>query len=336
MNQGRFSGEYEAHVGRLDPEGQFGHVANVLGIAVNQAGTLYATTALDQRVCVWNVDPPTLQTTLSPQPPLSGVYRYAIAFDPSGEFLVVSDDRDNGRRRRFGLTTAGQKVPQRIRVFQLQTTGQETAFKEVFSFRGHDDVIWNLSFDADGSRLVSCGQDGAIRVWDFKSARNNRRGWGKEPPVEYARERFTIVNAHDNPNAGDGQDARQNWVLCAKFSADGTQIISGGRDDHALKVWDVRKRQLEKTILGHRGSVTRICLSADGQRAFTACGDGLVRIWHLPTGIQKLSLAGHQGAVWGLDVFEKGGVPQRMVSSGDDGTVRIWDLNPLSPTSPGD
>src|SRR5262249_42053168 len=34
------------------------------------------------------------------------------------------------------------------------------------SLRGHSGMIWDHAFNADGTRLHSCGYDGTIRVWD--------------------------------------------------------------------------------------------------------------------------------------------------------------------------
>lgn len=273
---------------------QFGHWGHALGVAASPDGQHYATTGLDNTVQVWQVNPPGRKYQLLPDPPLRGTYRYAITYDPTGRYLVLADDRPQDVD-----AWVRWKFPQTIRVFEAATG------KPVRTIAGHDDVIWQISFDTEGKRLLSCGQDGTIRGWDF--ATGNAL--------------FTITDAHTKANAP------HNWVLTARFTPDGTQIVSGGRDDKLLKVWDVATQKQQRAYEGHRGSITRICLSPDGQRAFTACGDGLIRVWNLRTGRQKLTLAGHEKAVWGLDLYSEEGQPKRLLSTGEDGTVRLWPLD---------
>ena len=35
----------------------------------------------------------------------------------------------------------------------------------VHTFDGHDDQVWGISFNEDGSRLASCGDDGMIQIY---------------------------------------------------------------------------------------------------------------------------------------------------------------------------
>jgi WD40 repeat protein len=81
-----------------------------------------------------------------------------------------------------------------------------------------------------------------------------------------------------------------------QFSPDGTQLLAGGRSSRTW-IWDVRTRRLVRYLLGHRGGVGDLAISADGQTLATLGIDQTVRLWHLPTGEELFaSLPGHAPA----------------------------------------
>ncbi len=51
------------------------------------------------------------------------------------------------------------------------------------------------------------------------------------------------------------------------------------------------------------------------------CGDGTVRLWDLNPGVCRQVFYGHKGPVLSVAIV---GDPLRIVSAGDDGTVRLW------------
>ncbi len=68
--------------------------------------------------------------------------------------------------------------------------------------------------------------------------------------------------------------------------------------------------------------VTAAALSPDGTALAAAGPDGAIRWIELPSGAERRTLKGHEGAVVFL-VFAPDG--RRLASTGDDGTVRLWD-----------
>ena len=257
-----------------------GHIGEVFGVAASPDGKRFATSSFDGSVQVWDAATTTPLFQVSDAQDLRGTYRYAVAFHPSGRWLLAS----RNAKPSDGTEDVTTPRPQEVVVYDADTGKQSR------TLRGHEDVIWQIAFDATGERLITCGQDNLIRVWDFASGD----------------EQFHMSGHTD-------------WVLTAKFTPDGTKVVSGGRDN-VMKVWDVATRRSVEEC-EHPSSVTKVCLTADGSRAITACGDGQVRFWNLHTGQAKLTLNASKKPLWAMDLSRD---ETRLLTGGEDGALRVW------------
>jgi len=102
-----------------------------------------------------------------------------------------------------------------------------------------------MAFSPDGSRALSGGGAGSLRLWDLES--------GKE---------ILKLEGH----AG--------WVNSVAFSPDGNRALSGGAGG-ALRLWDLESGRLIRQFplpgrKGNRGrNVDSVAISADGRRALS-------------------------------------------------------------------
>ena len=170
-------------------------------------------------------------------------------------------------------------------------TPTTTALEQVLA--GHDGTVESVAVTADGTRAVSGGDDGTVRVWDLATGQQQ-----------------AALTGHDGV------------VESVAVTADGTRAVSGG-DDGTVRVWDLATGQQQAALTGHDGAVWSVAVTADGTRAVSGGDDGTVRVWDLATGQQQAELTGHDGAVRSVAVTADG---TRAVSGGGDGTVRVWDL----------
>jgi WD40 repeat protein len=106
----------------------------------------------------------------------------AVAFSPGGEFVAAA-------------------AAWSVQVWALQGP------KLKHTLRGHKDVVWGVAYSQDGTRIVSGGEDGSVKVWDAASG--------------------TEVASYD-------------WsigkVRAIVFAPDGLTAAAGG--DGAVVVWD--------------------------------------------------------------------------------------------------
>lgn len=77
--------------------------------------------------------------------------------------------------------------------------------------------------------------------------------------------------------------AHTDEVSVLAFSADGTLLVSGGKDK-TIKIWSVADGALLKTITGPTGTVYMLVISPDGKLLVSSGEDRLVRAWSLPDG----------------------------------------------------
>ncbi|MFZ9752551.1 MAG: DUF4365 domain-containing protein, partial [Cyanobium sp.] len=158
---------------------------------------------------------------------------------------------------------------------------------------GHQGRVSSVGWSADGQRLVSGGDDGAVRLWMAASG---------QP--------LAVLEGH------------QGRVSSVGWSADGQQLASGGADG-TVRLWDVVCGRQLAVLEGHQGPVRSVGWNADGQRLASGGADGTVSVWEAASGRQLAVLEGHKGPVLTVGWSADG---QRLASGGAYGTVRLWDV----------
>ena len=106
------------------------------------------------------------------------------------------------------------------------------------------------------------------------------------------------------------------------FSADGTRVITSGRDFSA-RVWSTADAALAYRLVGHGDRVTDAFFSADCTYAGTLSDDRAVGLWDAATGALLRVL--QHGARPTLARFSRDGA-RLLTSDGDQ--LRMWDLAP--------
>lgn len=112
----------------------------------------------------------------------------------------------------------------------------------------------------------------------------------------------------------------QGFVFSLRFSADGSQLLSGSQDRTA-RLWSVADGAPGTMLLGHDGEVHEATFDGP-DTVWTASNDGSLRQWNAANGRELQRRLGHRGAVYGVRIAAD---PRRMASAGWDGTARLWD-----------
>ena len=102
------------------------------------------------------------------------------------------------------------------------------------------------------------------------------------------------------------------------FSPDGTEVLSG---HDTLRIWNTKTGEHE-VLSGGGDVIFSVAFSADGTRAISGSGDGMVRLWDLRTRT-FVQWTGHTAAVYSV-AFSPSGT--QALSGAADAAVRLWDV----------
>lgn len=161
-------------------------------------------------------------------------------------------------------------------------------------------ISWIPSFLNDGlGYLVSASDDGTVRIWDIE-----------------AEQSVLVIPAHEGP---------VNDVLWI-----GRAILSAGADG-TVRIWQLAGESFDSltaesmATLSHGSAVTSLALNESSGMIATGSVDGTITIWD-GSSVETLAepqavLRGHVGSV--NDVLT---IETSILSGGDDGTLRVWDL----------
>ena len=115
-------------------------------------------------------------------------------------------------------------------------------------------------------------------------------------------------------------------LLNAKFSQDGTRILSASRDGTAI-LWDAQTGDPTGIELVHKDYVDACAISPDGKIIASGSRDHTAKILNVQTGEQIGPNLQHQGGIVSITFAPDG----KSVATGSrDGVARIWRLNQLN------
>jgi WD40 repeat protein/serine/threonine protein kinase len=199
--------------------------------------------------------------------------------------------------------------------------------------------VWSLAFNRDGSRLVTAYYSGLdADVWDTTTGKLAMKliGHGYSPTASY------IGNLPLPEPLGGRPFTAGAWMREAAYSPDGSRLVTAGGDGTA-RIWDATTGKEILTLRNPRGVATA-AFSPDGTRVVTGGSDGVVKVWDVKPrppvkpfdrdtiriplvqrtqpGDELATFNGHVGPVLAAAFSPDG---SRLVTLGDDHTVRVWD-----------
>src|SRR5262249_22408000 len=116
--------------------------------------------------------------------------------------------------------------------------------------------------------------------------------------------------------------SHDDGVWSMVISNDGRSLLSGGKDK-TLRLWDVERGALLRTIASATHGVRCVALSADAKLALGAAGIS-VRVWDTASGQEVSCYSGHTNTIKTLSLSPNG---RRVLSAGDDRSICLWDLS---------
>ena len=162
---------------------------------------------------------------------------------------------------------------------------------------GHTDWVQNIIHLPGRKYIITCSQDGSLRLWDLESGTQIGNDWRDE-----------------GSKAG---------VLTIALSPNG-KIVASGNSDRTVRLWDVETGRVIARWSEHTGSVLSVCWSPDGRRTVSGSRDGTARVWDVESGKTVLGpiMTGHRTVY--VVAYSPDGT--KIATGGDkENSVKIWD-----------
>lgn len=205
---------------------------------------------------------------------------------------------------------------------------------ELLGYHAH--LVNRVSVDSSGRRAASCSSDFDIYLWDIENRSLLRKLKGHSDDVEdfifinndlgasVSRDYRIIVwnlntGAIEHIFLGHSQD-----VLSISY-LDGKLYTSG--DDMTLRIWDLEKKLLLKTLGPFDTETDTCCIDATQQRVILGCDDGCIRVFDIHSGENIATIQAHTA---GIKKVACSPVNGDILSAAYDQKIFIWDASQLA------
>lgn len=194
---------------------------------------------------------------------------------------VISDCDIHPMGRHIG--TAGQDFTWRL--WDIET-GSEVLLQD-----GHIKECSSISFQCDGSLVLTTDWAGVALLWDLRSGQC-----------------IHVFQGHVQK------------IVSSCFSPNGFQVATGSID-HMVRIWDLRKKKCWYTLPAHSNVISDLKFSKSGELLLTSSFDGTTKLWNSRDFDLIRTLSGHNGKVMGCDISPN---ELEVATAGFDRTLKIW------------
>jgi WD40 repeat protein len=210
---------------------------SIFSVTLSNDGKKLAAGGFDRLVRVWDLADGIDKANLEQSIENHADCVFAVAFSTDGKYL---------------LTASRDKT---AKVWDL------AAKESLLTFPDHQQYVWGVALNDQGTVGISVGEDGNVRTW---RATDKDKQIGKQ---------LRVLGRHD----------KAVFKLALHHDAKDPLLATAG-DDGTVKLWNPEKGNLLRTLTGAKGWVIALAVSDDGQLVASGNGEGEVRVWRTKDG----------------------------------------------------
>jgi WD40 repeat protein len=130
-----------------------------------------------------------------------------------------------------------------------------------------------------------------------------------------------VIDVKTNQFIRASANIQSHEMFNRSIAMHGTKIVSG-ECDHTIRIWDIETGQLTRTLTGHTGIATSVCIDKEHSNRIVSCSADLtIKIWDIDMGQVVHTLTGHTSVVESVEIHNN-----KIISKSLDLTIRIWNL----------
>lgn len=206
---------------------------------------------------------------------------------------------------------------------------------------GHKGAVLDLQWSRDSEILYTASADMHLASWDLTSGTRIRRYVGHEEIINSIditrRGEDLLVSGSDDSTIALWDPRSKNAVdyietdfpiTSVAMSEVGSEIFTGGIDND-IRVWDLRKKAVVYSMIGHSDTIMSMKVSPDAQSLVSYAMDSTIRTWDIrPFAPTERHIRTLDGASAGIEKNLMGvswdGEGKKIAAASADGTVLIW------------
>lgn len=218
--------------------------------------------------------------------------------------------------------------------------------KVIHQVKAFQETGWNVEFTSEGDQLAACSSDGVIKVWKIKERELELRHTLGDNEGQI----WSMALSPDGKRIAGGTGAPTSIVLwdletgqrleawpcpqrirTMQFTRDSRRLLAYVGSERAVILEVHDPNQIQASWQHVRGDGARCVRFAPDETQIAIAGErGDLQVVQVPSAAspstvdaQPRTWIGHEVHVMSLDFLPDG---NRLVSSGDDGIVHLWDL----------
>ncbi|ODG97946.1 hypothetical protein A4S05_11165 [Nostoc sp. KVJ20] len=283
-----------------------GHTDVVNSIACDSDGKIIVSGSTDRTIKLWDTNTGECLKTLQGH----DNWIQSVAFSPDGQTLA-SGSQDHSAK-----------------LWDVNTG------ECLYSFQGYANWLKAIVFNPSGQLVASGGQDHIVRLWDTNTGKCTKELQGHTDWIR------CLAFSPDGRILASGSNdfTVRLWNIqtgeCSKilrgdtgklssiaFSPDGLKLaIASGQ---TIQLWDFDIEQNIYEIIAHKGSITKLAFSCDGQIIASLSYDDTVKLWDVTTGKCFKTLTGKKN--WSRSGAFSADTTI-IATCSDDYIARLWNI----------